>query len=337
MVPEVGIPLSDECLQAASDEGDFDGRAVGIEQIGRRLARYGAAHHRALLMADYAVAQREVKIAHKLVQCGSYLLFRHYLAVDEVRLMAADFCKKHLLCPLCAIRRGAKLVQAYLERLEVIGQYHPRVSAYLVTLTVKDGEDLGERFDHLRQGMRKLLQARRNFGKVRSAPSTESAKAIGGVGSYEFKRGRNSGLWHPHVHMVWLCYEAPDPAALSAEWRRITGDSYIVDVRPFHDQEDVVSGFLEVFKYAVKFSDLPLADNWQGYLTLSRQRLVFSFGEFFGVDVPDNLADELLPDEQRYVDLLFRYVAGAKNYRLEATPELLPPYQGRGAVSRPVL
>ena len=335
MVPEVGIPLSEECLQAASDEGDCDGRAVGIEHIGRRLARYGAAHHRALLMADYAASQREVKIAHKLAQCGSYLLFRHYLAVDEVRLMAADFCKKHLLCPLCAIRRGAKLVQAYLERLEVIGQYHPRVSAYLVTLTVKDGEELGERFDHLRQGMRKLLQARRSHLRGMRQVS-ESAKAIGGVGSYEFKRGRNSGLWHPHVHMVWLCYEAPDASALSAEWRRITGDSYIVDVRPFHDQEDVVSGFLEVFKYAVKFSDLPLADNWQGYLTLSRQRLVFSFREFFGVDVPDNLADELLPDEQRYVDLLFRYVAAAKNYRLEATPELLPGYRGRGAVSRPV-
>lgn len=301
-------PQSDGLLADESELG-AGGAASGIEHLSGRLARYGAAHHRALLMADYAASQEQVKLCYKLRQCGSYLLFRHYVTVDQVRLKAADFCKKHLLCPLCAIRRGAKLVKAYLDRLEVIGQYHPTVKAYLVTLTVKDGADLGERFRHLRQGVQKMQQQRRSH---LSNPSknfhVEAAKAIGGVGSYEFKRGRNSGLWHPHVHMVWLCYEAPDPARLSAEWRAITGDSYVVDVRPFQDQEDVTGGFLEVFKYAVKFSDLPLADNWQGFVELSGKRLVFSFGEFFGVEVPDDLTDELLADLP-YVDLLYRYIA----------------------------
>ena len=41
---------------------------------------------------------------------------------------------------------------------------------------------------------------------------------------------------------------------LSREWHEITGDSFIVDVRPI-SQDDPVSGFIEVFKYAVKFSD----------------------------------------------------------------------------------
>jgi len=77
-------------------------------------------------------------------------------------------------------------------------------------------------------------------------------------------------------------------------------------VRPFQDQQDVLGGFLEVFKYAVKFSDLPLNDNWQGFLELSRNRLVFSFGEFWGVQVPDSLTDEPL-DDLPFVDLLFRY------------------------------
>ena len=40
--------------------------------------------------------------------------------MDKVKLHAAQFCKAHLLCPLCAIRRGAKALAAYLERWEAI-------------------------------------------------------------------------------------------------------------------------------------------------------------------------------------------------------------------------
>jgi len=88
-----------------------------------------------------------------------------------------------------------------------------------------------------------------------------------------------------------------------------------VDVRPFQDQEDVVSGFLEVFKYAVKFADLPLDDNWVGYETLKGRNLVFSLGAFRGVDVPESLADEELADEP-YMQLIYRFARGA-GYSLE--------------------
>jgi hypothetical protein len=52
--------------------------------------------------------------------CGDYLAFRHYFTIDKVRLHGASFCMKHLLCPLCAIRRGSKALKAYLDRWEVI-------------------------------------------------------------------------------------------------------------------------------------------------------------------------------------------------------------------------
>ena len=116
--------------------------------------------------------------------------------------------------------------------------------------------------------------------------------------------------------MVWLCHQAPDAKKLSREWLHFTGDSYIVDVRPFSDQEDVLGGFLEVFKYAVKFSDLPLEDNWHGYETLRNRNLVFSLGRFRGVEVPAELTDEDL-DDQPFVELLFRFVRSA-GYTLES-------------------
>ncbi|MFG4936873.1 hypothetical protein ACF0DY_32410, partial [Pseudomonas aeruginosa] len=69
--------------------------------------------------------------------------------MDKIRLHAASFCKQHLICPLCAIRRGAKSLAAYLARYEVIRAQHPHLSPYLVTFTVKNGPDLAERFEHL--------------------------------------------------------------------------------------------------------------------------------------------------------------------------------------------
>jgi hypothetical protein len=209
--------------------------------------------------------------------------------------------------------------------------------AYLVTLTVKNGPDLYERFRHLTRSQKKMTQARRSHLRGKG-PHVEMAKAVGFVGSYEFKRGKGSSEWHPHSHQVWLCHEAPDAQKLSDEWRSVTGDSYIVDVRPFTDQDDVTDGFLEVFKYAVKFSDLPLSDNWHGYEVLKGRRLVFSGGAFYGVEVPESLEDEPL-DDQPFNELLYRFAKGSgyslvtDYHSLAAEPERRGP-RSRGGADR---
>ena len=279
--------------------------ADDVAELPKRLDRYSKAHHRAIEMAYYASDRGEVKLSRNLHMCGSYLLFRDYYTVGKVRLHAAKFCNKHLLCPLCAIRRGAKMVKSYLDRLRVILSQNPELKPYLVTLTVKDGPDLYERFKHLQNSVKFLHRTRSRDGQY-----SEACKADAAVWSYEFKRGKNSGEWHPHVHAVWLCKDVPDQTALSAQWKKITGDSFIVDVRPFHDDADVLGGFLEVFKYAVKFSDLPLEDNWTGFETLSGKRLIASFGLFRGIDFPENLDDESL-DDLPYIEALYKFIYGA--------------------------
>lgn len=320
-------PLIDDSLAAESIQGADDATALPS-----RLSRYSKAHHRAVEMAHYAAAHDEVKLSAKLEGCGSHLLFRHYYTVDKMRLHAAYFCKKHLLCPLCAIRRGAKMVKAYMDRLQVILAENPNLKPYLVTLTVKDGEDLEERFKHLTRSVQRLHKCRTGKGQY-----SEACKADGAVWSYEFKRGKNSGQWHPHVHAVWLCETPPDQMSLSEQWKAITRDSHIVDVRPFHEGQDVVEGFLEVFKYAVKFSDLPLDDNWHGYKTLAGKRLIASFGVFRGVEVPEELTDEGL-DDLPYVELMYRFVYGV-GYSFVGTsgPNERPEKEKRPAGPRPAL
>jgi hypothetical protein len=252
-------------------------------------------------MADYAQANGHAKEYRLLDGCGNYLQFRHYYTVDKVRLHAANLCRKHLLCPLCAIRRGSKALSAYLDRFAAIQANNPALVPYFVTFTVKNGPDLQERFWHLRRSMQAMNKAR---GRKRGVSQVENA--AGAVWSYEVTNRGNG--WHPHAHAIWLCEHAPNEKALKAEWERLTGDSHQVKV--VRIEGDPVEGFLEVFKYSLKFGDLELADNWHAYEVLSGENLLASFGCFRGVEVPEALTDEPL-DGLPFVDLLYRYVRGA--------------------------
>jgi Replication protein len=290
--------------------------AEGIEALPRRVDRYGRAKSRALDVAHHiqGVSEGQEKLLLRLSNCGEYLAFRHYYTIDVVRLHGASFCMKHLLCPLCAVRRGAKALKAYLDRWQVIQADSPSLRPFLVTLTVKDGEDLRERFTHLHRSQRELwMRKHRGRGSVLDP-------VVGAVWSYEVKRGSGSGQWHPHLHMIALAECSPDQDRLSREWREVTGDSHIVDVRPIN-QEDTASGFVEVFKYAVKFSDMEVSDTWHAYQVMKNRRLIASAGRFRGVDVPEDLTDEPL-DGLPFVSLFYRFFPGA-GYRLSPSHRAL--------------
>lgn len=307
-----------------------DGAPTKVDEasnFGDRIARYSQAHSRTLEMLEHlrgAPGVEATKTAASLATCGNYLHFREYFTVGKVRLHNATFCKQHLVCPLCAIRRGAKALGAYLARWEVIRAERPDLKPYLLTLTVKNGDDLEERHTHLTKSLRKLLDHRRNFNAgVRGAPWTELCKAEGGVYTHE-QTNKGKG-WHPHTHMIILCASAPSQSALSAEWHKITGDSMIVDCRPITGGQtgDYSEGFMEVFKYAVKFSDLTLADNWHAAQVLKGKRLLNSFGLFRGVEVPESLLDEPL-DSLPYWDRFYRFLGGEYQVTGEVPPKSEP-------------
>jgi hypothetical protein len=286
------------------------GASEGIETLPSRVSRYGKAKTVALDTAQYIRANHAEgndTLLTRLESCGDYLVFRHYFTVDQVKLHAASFCMKHLLCPLCAIRRGSKALKAYLDRWEVIRGEKTALRPFLVTLTVKDGADLAERFKHLHKAQRELwMRKHRGRGCVLDG-------VAGAVWSYEIKRGSGSGVWHPHLHMIALAEVQPSQERLRREWHEITGDSFMCDVRPI--EGDHVQGFMEVFKYAVKFSDQPAADTWHAFQTLSGKRLLGSAGCFRGVEVPDVLTDEPL-DSLPFVELFYRYMRGGAGYSL---------------------
>lgn len=257
------------------------------------------------------------KVHANLNQCASYLVFNEYFTIDELRLVKAHTCKQHLLCPFCAMRRSGKFVAKNLPKVEqVISENRSRIPA-MVTLTVKNGVSLQERFNHLRKAHRRLNRRRLDARAGKS--HSEWAKVAGGITSYEFTK-KFEGDWHPHIHALVMLDDFIDQKALSSEWQEITGDSFIVDIRRIKGKQnakglDIASGLLEVCKYALKFHDMSLPDTWHAYQTLRTRRLVDSFGVLRGVQIPDNLLDDPL-EGLPFLERHYRYQPRSRSYDL---------------------
>lgn len=284
-----------------------------------RVKRLGDHKRRTQQMAAFVASSvdpggdpRMQKLPAELHDCHNWLLFRDYYELGKTRLHRTISCRKHLLCPLCAILRAARGVRKYHERFEVITAAQPGLHLYYVVLTVQNGPDLKERFRHVEKHARRLVERRRAALKARAgsrkhqyALNSVFADVEGGAYSFEVKRGAGSGDWHPHINFLLLSSSPIDAGALSEEWQSMTGDSFITycGEKPPDDK----TAFVEVFKYALKFSEMELGDNFEAFTVLRGKHLFGSFGCFRGVKVPQS-EDEAI--DSPYVELVYRYAAG---------------------------
>lgn len=314
--PEKTKPLTPESLAA---------KGVGVpeqaDQIGQKLCRYGTAKARNRQMAGYIAGlstgssnDPRRRLSATLYDCASTLGFRLYLESQRTTLHSGQFCKAHLLCPVCAIRRGVKTLRNYHERALFLAE---KFDFHLVTLTVKNGPDLHERFTHLKHSFKRLRTRGRDGYGVWS-------RVAGAIWSTEFTHSEENG-WHPHLHMLVAVPKGEEPirygkgSQLALDWQAVTGDSFIVHAaRVKGEGDDLASSLCEVLKYALKFSSLDLAKNWDAYLALKGKRLLQSSGVFFGLDLPesDPLTDD--PLDGPYLDFWFRY--GSAGYLPVASP-----------------
>lgn len=68
-----------------------------------------------------------------------------------------------------------------------------------------------------------------------------------------------------------------------------------------------------MFKYALKFTDLSLEDNWLAFQKLSGKRLINSFGCLRGVDVFEYSENEML-DYLPYLQIFYEWMQAARGY-----------------------
>ena len=246
----------------------------------------------------------------RLQSCHSWLLFRYEPQAGRLKLANTRSCDLPLLCPLCAIRRAARASSLYRERAERLLKNDPELRLSYAVLTVVNRPDLRERFEHLQKQARLLLARRRAAESVGRghrqfayAQASSLAAAVAGAYSFEVKRGANSREWHPHLNLLLLSKSLVQEAALQREWQTLTGDSWIVYCRP---RPAEVGTFVEIFKYALKFSDLTPADTWEVYQRLKGRRLQGSFGGFRGLKREKPSATT----EESSWSLLYRYWNG---------------------------
>jgi len=145
----------------------------------------------------------------KISECASIIELRESFIEDKknhtfeqvMKIAAANYCKQHTICPVCAdrlqSRRRARFNDPIRSQARMVTE--GARYAYLVTYTVADGPNLGERLEHLKESkkaFRKMGQKRQEETRSKG----EAGKIKAAVSTIEIKRGKNSKEWHTHCH-----------------------------------------------------------------------------------------------------------------------------------------
>ena len=227
----------------------------------KRVERLSAHKNRTLWMS-YLVSAKQTLNPNQLYRyrnCHNYLLFRYYPHLQKKKLHETKHCDIHLLCPMCAIRRAARQVQRYEEKVNILLKNSPKLKLYYVVLTIKNQENLISAFNHLTKSYRLLSERRRQAlhykktGKLSYAYAKDSvfSNVVAGAYSIEIKRGENSGLWHPHMNLLLLTEDEISQESISKEWESITQDSHIVHCEETSKNQTIKDALVEIFKYAL--------------------------------------------------------------------------------------
>lgn len=323
-------PLISEALAGTKIRGL---QSADADQHRDRITRFGILKHRSKQQENFLwslakfkenyiadkpseESTQALKAALKLQGCGNFLLFKNYYTIDQVKLTKFQVCNQHLLCPFCAGIRASRSIDRYTKRVNQLLKENRKLKPILITLTVKNGPDLKERYEHLDKAFKTLLKRRRDWKKKKRGYN-EFCKIKGAFYSYEQTFNAETKEYHPHIHIFALVEDWIDQEALSETWHEITLDSYVVDVRRVRKQKD--TGYLkavsEVFKYALKFGDMTVEKTWEAFKTLKGKRLTGSFDILHGVVIPENLADDTPEDETLpYYEMLYKFVFAKKSY-----------------------
>ena len=242
------------------------------------------------------------KLAVKMQDCGNWLTFRDYYTIGETRLIRACFCKKHLTCQLCAVRRAARFLQNTLPKFEFLIESES-LKPHLIVFTVKSGHDLKERLRHLESCWQKL---RRRVSLQSQYPNTFLRAVRGGIKSVEVTWHAELG-WHPHFNLLALSHNSSfDWAAVKAEWLEITGDSHVVNFST--DHYALTATMAETIKYVTKINDLSPEALWTLHEAFRGRRTIQGFGCLWGLSVPEKLTDDVLEGDLPYIDYICRHL-----------------------------
>ena len=156
-------PRNDVLLAGQASEQGLDITVDSSAKHRARITRFGQLRQQSKDMSNWLftqhdearsldtpmgelMAKRFGHFANQLSGCANYLLFKHYYTLDKYKLSGLKTCKKHMLCPFCSAIRASKQATAYHDKMVHLLKENPNLKPVFVTLTVKNGDDLKERF-----------------------------------------------------------------------------------------------------------------------------------------------------------------------------------------------
>ena len=198
-------------------------------------------------------ALRTQGAAYLMEICGRDLWLRHYLADGHRELHRANFCR-HRMCPMC---QWIHSLQLYHQVAAAVATLAPaqRRKMYHVVLTLPSVPG-----PELRPTLRRLIDAEgamaRDLLRGRNGPRLINGRAR----SVEITKNEVTGLYHPHVHVIWAAVEdyaergGPylPQAELCSLWGRYVGHADPICWISQIKAAETTAAVAEVTKYMVK-------------------------------------------------------------------------------------
>lgn len=234
----------------------------------------GWSHHR---LAVYQALWRTNQSLSRLLNfqgCGAEVFVLRSPGDPPTFRLSGIYCHDRVCLP-CANDRARTISRNLLAAL-------PGKRVRFLTLTITDRTPkLGEKLTKLRDSFAKLQRS-----------ELWKRRVTGGAAFLEVKRSERSANWHVHYHVLITGRYIPH-ADLSHTWYNITGDSFIVDIRPG-------GSLTAVSKYVTKYASKPLSADVlrspplldEAIVALHGRRLCQTFGGLRGVKLTENPTDD---------------------------------------------
>lgn len=269
--PDVFIaPVVDTPVQAPERDLHWEGRVAGadIESESRLPVIFrhsGWQRERALVAASLERTEQTFARRQEFKHCGNFAYVVQSVDDPEIFRIAGSCCRDRFCLP-CATERSSVIANNVAELID-------GTDLRFITFTIKThAEPLTWQLDKLYKSFQAIR--RRAYWKTR---------VRGGVAFLELKWSERGQRWHPHLHCLvqghWM-----DKKILQQTWHKITGDSFVVDIRR-------PPNIAMVIRYVTKYASKPFNSTYvddeelldEAMLALHGRKLCVTYGTWRGV------------------------------------------------------
>lgn len=266
-------------LQAEQHENEAADAITSPPNLSTRFRHSGWVRNRSLIARSMQRTDQPKSRLKEFAQCGSHAYVIQSIENPAVHRIAGSSCHDRFCLP-CANERAHGIA------MNVLAYVQDKTIRFL-TLTLKASQQpLTDQLDRLYKSFSELR--RRAFWKKR---------VTGGIAFLELTYNADATMWHPHFHILIEGSFLPH-RELKKLWYAITGDSFVVDIRPVRSNTHAAH-------YVTKYASKPFNNTFLGrpgpldeaLVALKGRKLLMTFGTFRGLQVIDK------PDEASWIHI----------------------------------